>query len=244
MALRKKIRRKINRFRYYVIDKIRHNKFKVSIDNWFYCRFINRSDVIKIRSLDSGYHDIDSRMFHVIFDLLVEYVEVELALEEFFCDKLKQNNYKITLFERFVDRIPKWLKPEFRSRELGIKNLLWRIDDKENDPDGFYKEVYELYIWYKDNFLVREDTLDVTGWYDWCDYEKSKTGNDWNFKPHSFDKDGNVLTYVLSEEHLTEEEKEKKKEILQKGWDLDEQRSKEEEEMMIRVVKIRSGLWT
>ncbi|MEM3097251.1 MAG: hypothetical protein QXU32_00810 [Nitrososphaerales archaeon] len=41
------------------------------------CRFIHRYNIVKIRSLKPGYYDIDTRMLHAMFDLLVEYVENE-----------------------------------------------------------------------------------------------------------------------------------------------------------------------
>jgi hypothetical protein len=52
-----------------------------NVIRWIKYRTINRFNVVKIKSLKPGYYDIDLRMLHAMFDLLVEFIEKEEPFE-------------------------------------------------------------------------------------------------------------------------------------------------------------------
>jgi hypothetical protein len=107
---------------------------------WVRYRTINRNHVIKIRSLEPGWMDRDERMLHANFQILVDYVEIELA----------RNEYKTPSVGK-------------RDREKGLAHLDWEINDDacKRGPSPTQseaaKEKKSLYLWWVDYRLGRED---------------------------------------------------------------------------------------
>jgi len=52
-------------------------RFFQNIKYWFLHRTFKRFDIVKLKTLKPGYHDIDTRMLHACFNLLTQYVECE-----------------------------------------------------------------------------------------------------------------------------------------------------------------------
>jgi hypothetical protein len=100
---------------------------------WVRYRTIDRTNVISINSLKPGWHDRSERLLHASFQILVDFVELELS---------RAHSGK-TFLSRYR-----------RNPEAGLKHLEWEI----NDPDcnvGNYptqsdlaKEKRELYLWW------------------------------------------------------------------------------------------------
>ena len=118
---------------------------------WIRHSITNNYRVIKIRSLKPGYYDVDTRLFHGAFDLLVEFCEVELAH-----------------MEMFKVKVPWWKSrrayQKAHAEELVMKYFDWAENYKdENDPTQghpkaqYHKELRELYVWWKHTRPARLD---------------------------------------------------------------------------------------
>lgn len=119
-------------------------------------------------------------------------------------------------------KVPGWAVGPFRTRtwrcpQAGIDYLLWEISDPNcaGHQADTAKATLELYNWWTLERPNRPDPMDVSGWSEHCD------------KRHVFDDasdDGMKMIYHMDE--------------------LERQYDKEDEEMLIKLIKIRKGLWT
>ena len=118
-----------------------------NVKAWFWNGFVNRTHLVKVREMKFGqWSDLDYKMFHANFSMLVEFVEQELAINS------TARKY---------------------GRENGLAHLDWEID-LVNDPtvnpweremcraqSENAKVVKELYLWYKDIRPARPDPDDL-----------------------------------------------------------------------------------
>jgi len=98
--------------------------------------------------LPKDYQEVDRRLLHGMFSLLVDFVEIEKA----WMQAIFSENYKR----------PWWkLNSRFRERELGLKYLDWEItliNSEYDDLQGINaKIIKELYIWWVDKRPERID---------------------------------------------------------------------------------------
>ena len=174
--------------------------------------------------LNPGYHEIDTRMLHANFELLVDYVEIE-------CANMADINDRARLPAPPGGWLPRIMKvKEFRSRELGMKHLEWEttlssptLPELDRSPDQAARavQVIILYTWWKDIYPNRKaleapDRGDGVG-LEFLSRKWQKANPEMNKKIHQWSIDS----------HTQEVE-----------WD------KEEEEMLMALMKIRKGLWT
>jgi len=189
------------------------------------------------------WRDVDNRFLYCMFDTLVDFVEIELAAEIFWHNE----NYKVPF--RYKLPFMHW-----RSREAGIENLKWQMALVHNEDYGCYdkndpkygtptdqaikaKEVLALYIWWKDIYPNRPDPMKVSGFHDYCE-EKRRIASEKTNDKHT------IMWAVLDGDNYSEELKkqgDKAHKLLSK---LEKQYEKEEESMMIRLIKVRHKLWT
>lgn len=102
--------------------------------------------------LPKDYQEVDTRLLHGMFSLLVDFVEVEKAWME----AIFNENYKR----------PWWkLDSRFREREMGLKYLDWEITLITSDHDNLQGEnakiIKELYLWWVDVRPARTDPYDL-----------------------------------------------------------------------------------
>lgn len=177
--------------------------------------------------LGPGYHEIDKRMLHANFELLVDYVEIECAnIATAFDGKARK---KALGWRRKLPSILRF--KEFRSRDLGIKHLEWEttlasatIDTYEQSLGQAQRavQVILLYTWWKEIYPNRQDL------------EYPDIGE----KTHS-------LRFLSKKWRKNNPEDNAKisqwsKDSFQQELDWDD----EDEEMLIALMKIRKGLWT
>jgi len=113
--------------------------------NWLFRRY----DLIRIKSLPrSQYYDLDVRMLHANFQLLVDYVEKELAWL----------NYITTGKYRWYHR---WLP--VRDPEAGLAHLDWEIQLGEDSPfqSRAAEKIKGLYHWWTVDRPQRVDPWQV-----------------------------------------------------------------------------------
>jgi hypothetical protein len=130
----------------------------------------------------------------------------------------------------------------WRCPDAGIEHLIWASGLKLGEDMGVDKdsehygqptqqaknaqEILELYRWWKEVYPKRPDAMDASGWTAYCELRR-KNGNDF-----------------LDFEDKTPEEAKMSRDALDKSTEIETAYNTEDEEMMIRLIKIRQGLWT
>jgi hypothetical protein len=202
---------------------------------WVRFNFTDRYNCIEIQTLSNDWYDSDTRMLHANFQLLADFIEIEKAHIQGSVEKLLPKNYFARLWHSVFRR-------NYRSRELGLKYLDWELAIPEEGLNGCpgqaaaAKELKELYLWWKDTYSNRKDPIDVTGLGDFYDKHRGKL---FKFKPSE-----SHPGYFESHSDLTEEEEREHKELADKTWKVEEAYAQEEEDMLIRLIKVRRNMWT
>jgi len=173
--------------------------------------------------------DLDYRILHCLFDELVDFVEIEKAYSNFRWQEEKLKTLKWWQGGR-------WRTRTWRSAEAGVDHLKWEmtltdeewIDDKSKAKPTAQaeaaREILELYTWWTETYANRPDPFDVSGWSAHCE-DKRKRGIGF------FETD-------------PEEDRAVTDKILDKNNEIEAQYNQEEEEMLIRLIKLRGSLWT
>jgi len=220
----------IQNFIYWPVDQI--YSLKYYINN----RWVTRTHTLTSSSLKRGqWHEFDTRLLHCMFDELVNYVEVEEAWSHIVWDKEAREKYKPPFYAWGWFRWRTW-----RSAEAGIAKLQWASsltneewleEDKKHLAEPTHQaltaqELLKLYDWWKNIRPARADPHEASGWSAICDRER-KEGRD-----------------LLDFEDRNEEEAQEKKKAIDLSHQIEEQYFAEDTEMMIRLIKIRRGMWT
>lgn len=201
------------------------NRIK-SVKHYIKNRYINKTHALTSTLPKGQWHELDTRILHCIFDELVEFVEVDKALMNW------------SWFEKTGKKVK---TPDI---EAGLDHLDWEISLKFDEEYGSSKtdqnygqetpqatkakEIKELYNWWKNIRPTRPDASDISGWSALCDARRKKYGEDTMF----------------CTEDATAEERQETRKVLDASSVIEEQYEQEDEDMLIRIIKIRRGLWT
>jgi hypothetical protein len=222
----------------YIPEKI--NSFRYYLNN----RFVVRSNSLTAHKDDikpGEWRDLSHRILPCLFNELVDFVEIECAWINVCFSEEKYKKFKTPFWRK--NWYFRWFV-QWRSPEAGIDYLVWasglkfdesmyvKPEDKNyNKPtpqaEGA-KEILALYYWWKNTYKKRPDVYEVSGWSDYCNKKREE------------DSDGG---WIFSKEKTKEEQKQVQK-MLKDIRKLEAQYEKEEEEMMIRLIKVRDSLWT
>lgn len=194
---------------------------------WFRCRYLDRYWAIDTGLSRGRYHDCDTRLLHGMFNLLVDFIEVEKAWMHVVFDEEAQKKHKHPWWSLGWTRFK-----AFRDPAAGLAHLDWEMklgDPVEHEypsPDQAHaaKEQFELYIWWKAR-PSRPDPMDASGWSAICDELRTKNGR------MSFKSDDPEMEA-------------RKSESIKRMTEIEETYELEDQEMMIRLIKIRRHLWT
>lgn len=224
----------VQNFLMWPIDKIYNIKY------WFNNRFITKTHTLTSNLKRGQWYDFETRMLHGMFDELVNFVEIERAWNHVAWDKKARKKYSTPWYATGWWRFRVW-----RSAEAGIAYLNWASklvfdEDYGTKPgDELYGkptpqaetaiETLVLYYWWKDVRPARVDPHDASGWSDLCDRRRANLSEDDEW-------------WMMEEK--TDEEKEETRNSLEICDRLELEYTTEDEEMMIRLIKIRQGLWT
>lgn len=211
-----------NDFRHKVTLPIRW-KYE-AIRNWIRYRTYDRYHVVNT-GLPPGYYGVEKRLLHSSFNLLKDFVEVEMAWRTYWwSDEAKNASW----FEKHLP-FYRVFKP-FRSREHGLAHLNWAatLDDPNLPPHErcdhqavSAREIRELYLWWVDTVPSRKEVDCETYDHQGCD-----------MGPLDDDFDENAPDYK------------KFREAMDSNSKLEEQWNEEDTQMFIRLVKVRAHLWT
>lgn len=206
-------------------------------------RWVTRTHALTAHPRDiprGEWRDVGNRFLPCLFNELVDFVEVELAWWHIAWNSEDRSKYKVPFWAHGWFRWRTWRCPQ-----AGLDNLEWQRNLKFDDSycmepahKDFGKptpqavkaqEILDLYNWWTQTYRSRPDPMEASGWSAYCDAcrEENGPGVMSMFKEH-----GNKAL---------KKQGEKAHKLLQK---IEEAYEKEDEEMMIRLIKVRHGLWT
>ena len=205
-------------------------------------RWITRTHALTAHPRDikpGQWHDVGNRFLPCLFNELVDFVEVELAWWHLAWEGRN---------ERAKYRMPWWAVGWWRVRlwrcpQAGLDNLEWQSklimdqqsgvqpgDPRFGQPTPQAKnaqEILALYRWWTETYRNRPDPHDASGWSDVCNRMRQEAGDDYVFgQPKSKE-----LKRASDRAH---------KRLNQ----IEAFYAKEEEQMLIRLIKVRHALWT
>jgi hypothetical protein len=202
-------------------------------------RWVSRTHSLTAHTRDikpGAWCDVGNRFLPYLFNELVDFVEIESAWSHIaWGDQEARAKYDPPFWASGWWRWRTWRCPQ-----AGIDHLDWAMTLTNTDwcgpehpdygkPTGQAlraKEIKELYTWWTVDRPARPDAYEVSGWTDYC--EKSRELNDGRLFGG---KSTPELKKLSNKSHK----------LLQKIEDTYE---KEDEAMMIRLIKARDSLWT
>ena len=239
-----------------VIRKLKSIKYSMNRLYWWLAyRTCNRHHVVKVRDLGPGFHEPSELILHASFQLLVDYVEINLAYSYRVWEE------KESIWQKLHYRLPFCLDKLVwnpRSAEAGLKKLEWEINlprEDKLDENGYIVEysckhqaeaadkVKRLYLWWTEERPNRPCPSEASGWSDWCKFEKKKYGKLFRTEPCAFKDDGTPSVYRLKDD-LTDQEEDEKSKILKRYREIETSYDQEDEDMLKLLAEIRLSLWT
>ena len=196
----------------------------LNILDWIRYRTYDRYHILHTR-LPPGYHEVDTQMLHVNFNLLKDFVEIELAWHYYIWHEEDRRSW----FEKYIpfyDRFFPSLNPN-----LGINYLNWAttLDDPMLPPverserqAQSAREILALYNWWVNDRPNRKEIVVP-------DYDHQGLGI-----MASLDDDFDREASDYKEHHKKMKERSEQEE----KW------RKEDDEMLIRLMNVRRDLWT
>ena len=206
-------------------------------------RWITKSHALTAHPRDispGSWSDVGNRFLPCLFNELVDFVEIELAWWHLVWEgKEKRAKYNMPWWAAGWWRVRTWRCPQ-----AGLDNLEWQRNLKYDDEwigadDPKYgkptpqaigaQEILDLYTWWTVTYRNRPDPHDASGWSAYCDASREANGGSlWG----SLNADKTPELKKMSN---------KAHKLLQK---IEADYAKEDEAMMIRLIKVRNSLWT
>lgn len=182
------------------------------------------------------WQDVGNRFLPCLFNELRDFVEIETAWSHIaWGDKEARAKYNPPFWASGWFRWRTWRCPQAGLDHLDwamtLTNAEWLEEGEKHlaEPTGQAKsarEIKELYLWWTVTYRNRPDPYEASGWSEYC--EKTRLLNDGKLF-------GSKKTPEL------EELSTRSHELLQK---IEADYQREDEEMMIRLIKARDSLWT
>ena len=215
----------------YIPERI--NNVRYYINN----RWVTKTHALTASASDIArgeWRDVGDRFLPCLFNELVDFVEVEQAWHHVVWDEEARKKYG-TPWTRSFFRLRTWRCPE-----AGLDYLKWAMtltneefldEGKKHEAKPTYqakaaKEILELYTWWKEVYPNRPEPMDASGWSEYCEMRRNKG------------------YHLLDMEDRNEEEAKMRDDAHIKLQEIEDAYNKEDEEMMIRLIKIRESLWT
>lgn len=193
-----------------------------------YCknRWGDKLHYLPTRLEPGKYYEVDTRLMHGMFETLVDFIECEKAWMHVVFESEEERRKYPGLYKPWYMR---W--KAFRCPEAGIAHLLWEMTLENEAPSqaAAANEELVLYNWWKHERPARGDAWVVSGLREIYEGLDSKYGSGWLLS------DKKVIT---ASERLIYNDARDKEQALEEKWE------REDEAMMIRLIKIRKNLWT
>lgn len=180
--------------------------------------FSNRY-LLQIDTLDNSYHENDDIMLHAMFQILVDYVEVENAHMFDICGGAKYFGSAKTPREKGIAYL---LHEDTHEDE----NLTQHFIDVLSENKKIDKKAVELYKWWTDVRPARVDPFDNVPSIDFIRVKDDSTG---------------LMSVSIDRSSPQYEDFHDRSEL---AWKLEEQYHKEDTEKLHELIEIRRSLWT
>ena len=215
--------RKINDIRYYINN-----------------RWVSHSHALTAHPRDirpGSWSDVGSRFLPCLFNELVDFVEIEQAWHYCIWSDENKKEFEVPWWRSGWLRWRTWRSPEAGMAYLNWASTLTNAelldDDQKHLAEPTYqakaaKEIIELYTWWTVTYRNRPDPYEVSGWTAHCEAMRVKY-------PGSF------FASLNSKDAEDKKARDKAHKLLTK---IEKAYEKEDEAMMIRLIKIRESLWT
>lgn len=222
----------LQKFVCYPADKL--NDIRYYINN----RWVSRTHSLTAHPRDirpGQWQDVGNRFLPCMFNELVDFVEVEQAWHHCIWSDEAKAEFEVPWWRKGWLRWRTW-----RSPEAGMAYLTWAstLTNKEFLEEGekeeltyqakSAKEIIELYTWWTTIYRNRPDPYEASGWTAYCEASRAANGGKLSW---SSSKDNTELKKLST----------KALKLLRK---IEADYEKEDEAMMIRLIKIRQSLWT
>jgi hypothetical protein len=206
-------------------------------------RWVTRTNSLTAHSRDikpGQWQDVGNRFLPCLFNELVDFVEIESAWSHIaWGDKEDRAKYSAPFWATGWWRWRTW-----RCAQAGLDHLDWAMTltmgndwvieedhkdyGKPTSQAARAKEIKELYTWWTVTYPNRPDPHDASGWTEYC--EASREAN------------GGKMSWMSSDN--TPELKKASNTAHKLLRKIEAAYEKEDEAMMIRLIKARSSLWT
>jgi hypothetical protein len=223
----------LQKFVYYIPDRL--NDVRYYINN----RWVSHSHALTAHPRDiqpGNWSDVGNRFLPCMFNELVDFVEIEQAWHHCIWSDEAKTEFEVPWWRKGWLRWRTW-----RSPEAGMQYLRWAEtltneefleEGEKHKAEPTYqakaaKEIIELYTWWTVTYRNRPDPYEASGWTAAC--EASRIAN------------GGKLSWSGEKDPVLKKASDKAHKLLQK---IEAAYEKEDEEMMIRLIKIRGSLWT
>ena len=204
-------------------------------------RYITRTHALSASPVDikpGTWMDVGNRFLPCLFNELVNFVEVESAWSHIaWGSKEDRAKYDPPFYASGWWRWRTWRCPQ-----AGLDHLDWAMSLTYNEdwlskddpkfgkptPQAIRaKELKELYVWWTETYRNRPDPMDASGWTAYCEAQRAANGG--------------KLSFSAIKDPVLKKQSDKAHKLLQK---IEAAYEKEDEQMMIRLIKIRDALWT
>lgn len=221
---------------HFIPDKLYSAKYYINN------RWVTKSHALTAHSRDikpGAWCDVGNRFLPCLFNELVDFVEIELAWWHIaWADKEVKAKYSAPFWSTGWFRWRTWRCPQ-----AGLDNLEWqrKLTWTEDEVGADHKElnkltpqavkaqeILDLYTWWTTTYRNRPDPYDASGWTAACEASRLANGGKLNWS-------GREKNPVLKKQS------DKAHKLLQK---IEANYEAEDEAMMIRLIKVRHGLWT
>ena len=223
----------LQKFVYYIPDKL--NDVRYYINN----RWVSHSHALTAHPRDiqpGNWSDVGNRFLPCMFNELVDFVEIEQAWHHCIWSDEAKTEFEVPWWRKGWLRWRTW-----RSPKAGMEYLRWAEtltneefleEGEKHKAEPTYqakaaKEIIELYTWWTVTYRNRPDPYDASGWSEYCEASRIANGGKLSW---SGDKSPE-LKAMSDAAH-------KKLQEIEAAYEA------EDEEMMIRLIKIRGSLWT
>ena len=191
-------------------------------------RFISKSHIIRTNLTPGKYHTLDEKILHGMFTALVDYVEL-VEKSDRWTDDDKMQKFRIPRYRTYFP----FNLFDWRSAEAGVEHLKWEMSLLDTETENYAQEIMLLYVWWKEIYPNRQEPNVASGFSD--------------FLIRMEDKYSDLMTSYLGGGPIspkqTKEEVEEHKALRQLAQEIEDNYLREDEEMLIRLVKIRNRLW-
>ena len=203
-------------------------------------RWVSRTHSLTAHPRDikpGQWQDVGNRFLPCLFNELVDFIEVEKAWSHIaWGDKEARAKYDPPFWASGWFRWRTWRCPQ-----AGLDHLDWEMtltNSEWCEPDNpdynkptlqaiNAKELKELYTWWTVTYRNRPDPYDASGWTEACEALREANGG--------------KLSFSTPKDPVLKEAQDTAHNLLRK---IEEDYEKEDEEMLIRLIKIRNSLWT